>query len=132
MARTTSSISRSSASRSSWSRSRPLKAARKIAFERSAPVVAYSTIVSTVSLPFRDDQRRYPHAAARWLARYYADVEGVTLTDIREIADLMAALPMHGKPAADDLAARLAARGLQRCARMVRDLAEDPPRWYTA
>jgi len=46
----------------------------------------------------------------------------VTPNDIREIGDLMAALPVHGKPAADDLARELEQRGLHRCARTVRDL----------
>jgi hypothetical protein len=48
-------------------------------------------------LLLRPDERRYQHAAARWLARYHADVEGVTLTDMREIADVLAAIPVHGK-----------------------------------
>jgi hypothetical protein len=73
-------------------------------------------------LLLRHDQRRHQHAAARWLARYHADVEGVTLTDIREIADLLAAVPVHGRPAAEDLAGQLEARGLHRCARNVRDV----------
>ena len=50
-------------------------------------------------LLLRTDTRRYQHATARWLARYHADVQGVTLTDIREIADLLAALPIHGAEA---------------------------------
>src|SRR6478672_4101466 len=66
------------------------------------------------------------HATARWLARYHADVEGVTLADIREIADLLAALPVHGCDAGVELAARLEARGLHRCATRVRDLAVEP------
>jgi hypothetical protein len=74
----------------------------------------------------RYDRRRYPHAAARWLARYHADVEGVTLTDIREIADILAALPVHGREAGIDLAAHLEARGLHRCANRVRELAVEP------
>jgi hypothetical protein len=78
-------------------------------------------------LILRDDQRRYQHAAARWLARYHADVEGVTLTDIREIADLMAALPVHGRPAVGELARELERRGLHRCARIVFELAGQGP-----
>jgi hypothetical protein len=73
-------------------------------------------------LLLRHDQHRYQRQAARWLARYHADVEGVTLTDIREIADLMAAVPVHGKAAADDLAIQLEARGLHRRARIIRDV----------
>jgi hypothetical protein len=74
----------------------------------------------------RNDRRRYQHAAARWLARYHADVEGVTLTDIRAIADILAALPVHGRAAGIDLAAHLEARGLHRCANRVRELAVEP------
>lgn len=77
-------------------------------------------------LLLRHDQLRYQRAAARWLARYHADVEGVTLTDIREIADLLAAIPVHGAAAAGDLAERLEQRGLHRCASRVRDLVGKP------
>ena len=56
-------------------------------------------------LLMRKDTRRYQHATARWLARYHADVQGVTLTDIREIADLLAALPIHGAEAGAELVA---------------------------
>jgi hypothetical protein len=74
----------------------------------------------------RKDARRYQHAAARWLARYHADVEGVTLADIREIADLLAALPVHGSEAGSELVGHLEARGLYRCATRVRELAIEP------
>jgi hypothetical protein len=74
----------------------------------------------------RKDARRYQRATARWLARYHADVEGVTLTDIREIADLLAALPVHGREAGTELATHLEARGLYRCANRVRELAIEP------
>ncbi len=76
----------------------------------------------SLCLVLRHDKRRYQHAAARWLARYHADVEGVTLTDIRETADLMAALVVHGAPAAEELAVRFEARGMHRCARAVREI----------
>ena len=56
-------------------------------------------------LLLHNDARRYQHATARWLARYHADVQGVTLTDIREIADLLAALPIHGAEAGAELVA---------------------------
>ncbi len=77
-------------------------------------------------LLMRKDTRRYQHATARWLARYHADVQGVTLTDIREIADLLAALPIHGAEAGAELVAHLEARGLHRCASRVRELAIEP------
>lgn len=77
-------------------------------------------------LVMRSDGRRYQRAAARWLARYHAEVEGVTLTDIREIADLMAALPVHGAKPAVELADQLEARGLYRCASRVRELVIEP------
>ena len=77
-------------------------------------------------LLLRTDTRRYQHATARWLARYHADVQGVTLTDIREIADLLAALPIHGAEAGAELVAHLEARGLHRCASRVRELAIEP------
>jgi hypothetical protein len=73
----------------------------------------------------RQDRRRYQRAAARWLARYHAEVEGVTLTDLREIADLLAAVPIHGTDAAAALTACLEERGLWRCADRVRVLAVD-------
>ncbi len=70
----------------------------------------------------RRDARRYERAAARWLSRYHAEVEGVTLAEIREIADLLAALPVFGADAGRALAERLEQRGLHRCAGRVRDL----------
>jgi hypothetical protein len=74
-------------------------------------------------LVLRQDERRYQRAAARWLARYHAEVEAVTLTDIREIADLLAALPVFGAEAAGELANHLERHGLYRCATRVRDMA---------
>jgi hypothetical protein len=74
----------------------------------------------------RADSGRYQRAAARWLARYYAEVQGVTLTDIRELAELLGALPVHGEQAGADLAARLEGRGLHRCANRVRELVVAP------
>jgi hypothetical protein len=73
----------------------------------------------------RRDGRRYQRAAARWLSRYHAEVEGVTLTEIREVADLLAALPVFGAEAAVPLTERLERRGLHRCAGRVRDLVTD-------
>lgn len=73
----------------------------------------------------RRDGRRYQRAAARWLSRYHAEVEGVTLTEIREIADLLAALPVFGAEAGAALTERLERRGLHRCAGRVRDLVTD-------
>lgn len=70
----------------------------------------------------RHDKRRYQRAAARWLARYHAEVEGVTLTEIRQVADVMAALPVHGAAPAAELADHFEQRGLHRCARRVREL----------
>jgi hypothetical protein len=70
----------------------------------------------------RRDARRYQRAAARWLSRYHAEVDGVTLTEIREIADLLAALPAFGAEAGAALTERLEQRGLYRCAGRVRDL----------
>ena len=70
----------------------------------------------------RTDPRRYQRATARWLVRYHAEVEAVTLTDIREVADLLAALPVHGAAAAAELAGHLERRRLHRCASRVRDL----------
>jgi hypothetical protein len=83
-------------------------------------------------LVLRADARPYERATGRWLARYQAEGEAVTLADIRVIADLLAALPVHGKPAADDLATQLEARGLHRCGRRVRDMMDKPPERSTA
>ena len=90
----------------------------------SARELRHITLEDALSLclVLRRDKRRFQHAAARWLARYHADVEGVTLTDIRETADLMAALVVHGAPAAEELAARFEQHGLHRCARSVREV----------
>ncbi len=82
----------------------------------------------SLCLVLRSDTRRYQRAAARWLARYHAEVEAVTLTEIREVADLMAALPVHGTGPAAELAERFERRGLHRCARRVREsVAPSPP-----
>jgi len=70
----------------------------------------------------RTDRRRYGRAAARWLARYQAEVEAVSLNEIREVADLMAALPVFGVEAGAEIAAHLERRGLHRCASRVRGL----------
>jgi hypothetical protein len=77
-------------------------------------------------LLLRADGARFQRAAARWLARYYAEVPGVTLTDIRELAEVLGALPVHGEAAGADLAARLEGRGLHRCANRVRELVVAP------
>jgi hypothetical protein len=77
-------------------------------------------------LVLRGDSRRYQRAAARWLARYDAEVESVTLTELREVADLLAALPVHGGEAGAELAAHLEARRLHRCANRVRELVIQP------
>ena len=77
-------------------------------------------------LLLRADTSRYQRAAARWLARYYAEVEGVTLTDIRELAELLGALPVHDREAGADLAAHLEGRGLHRCAARVQELVIEP------
>jgi hypothetical protein len=45
----------------------------------------------SLCLVMRQDTRRYQRAGARWLARYHAEVEAVTLTEIQEVADLMTA-----------------------------------------
>ncbi|HSD01281.1 MAG TPA: hypothetical protein VLB81_02865 [Gaiellales bacterium] len=76
-------------------------------------------------LVMRQDRPRYQRAAARWLARYHAEVESVTLTEIREVADLMAALPVHGAEPAAELARHFEQRGLHRCAQRVREHAQD-------
>jgi hypothetical protein len=73
----------------------------------------------------RRDTRRYQRAAARWLSRYHTEVEAVTLSEIREVADLLAALPVFGADAGDALASHLERRGLHRCAGRVRDLVTD-------
>jgi len=74
---------------------------------------------------FMKDGRRYQRATARWLARYQAEVKAVTLAEIREVADLLAALPVHGVEPAADLAARFEQRGLHRCADRLRELITD-------
>lgn len=74
-------------------------------------------------LVLREDEQRYQRATARWLARYHAEADAVTLTDIREIADLLAVLPVHGADAASELASHLERHRLYRCAIRVRDIA---------
>lgn len=74
-------------------------------------------------LVLRKDEARYQRATARWLARYHAEADAVTLMDIREIADLLAALPVFGTDAATELASRLEGQGLHRCATRVRYIA---------
>jgi hypothetical protein len=71
----------------------------------------------------RTDGRRYQRAVAKWLARYHAEVEGVTLSEIREVADLLAAIPVHGADPADELARQFERRGRARCARRLREMA---------
>ena len=73
-------------------------------------------------LILRTESPRYQRAAARWLSRYHAEVELVTLSEIQEVADLLAALPVFGAEAGEALAAHLERRGLHRCAGRVRDL----------
>jgi hypothetical protein len=76
----------------------------------------------SLCLLLRRDARRYQLAAARWLARYHAEVDSVTLTEIREVADLLAALPVFGAEAAAALAGHLEQRGLHRCASRMREV----------
>jgi hypothetical protein len=75
-------------------------------------------------LVLRADPQHYQRAAARWLARYHGEIEGVTLTEIRELADLLAAIPVHEAEPAVELARQLEQRGRHRCARRVREMAE--------
>jgi hypothetical protein len=63
-------------------------------------------------LALRNDTRRYQRATARWLACYQSEVAAVTLTEIREVADLLAAIPVHGAEPAAELAERFERRGL--------------------
>jgi len=52
-----------------------------------------------------DPHEATPDTGTRVLCMVYTQAgEAVTLADIRVIADLLAALPVHGKPAAHDLA----------------------------
>ena len=76
-------------------------------------------------LIMRTDSRRYQRATARWLARYHAEVDAVTLTEIRELADLLAALPTFGAEAGTAIAEYFERRGLYRCASRVRDLVSE-------
>jgi hypothetical protein len=69
------------------------------------------------------DTTRYQRAAARWLARYQAEVDAVTLTELREVGDLLAALPVFGAEPAAELAERFEQRGLHRCATRLREVA---------
>jgi hypothetical protein len=78
----------------------------------------------SLCLVMRQDTRRYPRAGARWLARYHAEVEAVTLTEIQEVADLMTALPVHGAEPPAELAEHFEQRGLYRCAQRVGELVE--------
>jgi hypothetical protein len=73
-------------------------------------------------LLLRIDGRRYQRASARWLARYYAEVDGVTLSEIQDVADLLAAIPVHGADPAGALALRFDERGRSRCAQRIREM----------
>jgi hypothetical protein len=79
----------------------------------------------SLCLLLRNDQRRYQKAAARWLARYHAEREDVTLAEIREVADLFAAIPVHGTEPAAELADHFRQRKQHRCADRVRQFAAD-------
>jgi hypothetical protein len=74
-------------------------------------------------LVLRADVRRYQRATARWLARYQAEVERVTLADIRTAADLLAAVPAFGAGPALVLAEHFEQRGAHRCARRLDEIA---------
>jgi hypothetical protein len=71
-------------------------------------------------LLLRGDSQRYQRAAAKWLVRYHAEIEGVTLTEIRELADLLDALPTHEAGPAASLTERFEQRRLHRCTDRVR------------
>jgi hypothetical protein len=105
---------------------RALKTGNPILALDAARELKHVTLEDALSLclVMRQDARRYQRAAARWLARYHAEVEAVTLTEIREVADLMAALPVHGAEPAAELGERFEQRGLYRCAQRVRELVE--------
>jgi hypothetical protein len=105
---------------------RALKTGNPILALEAARELKHVTLEDALGLclVMRQDKCRYQRAAARWLARYHAEVEAVTLTEIRAIADLMAALPAHGAEPAAELAEHLEQRGLYRCAQCVRDLVE--------
>jgi hypothetical protein len=77
-------------------------------------------------LVLREDTDRYQLVAAKWLVRYHDEVDSVTLAKINELGELLARLPGGAADAADASGAELAKhfdqRGLDRCARQVREL----------
>jgi hypothetical protein len=80
-------------------------------------------------LVLREDADRYQLAAARWLARYHDEVDSVTLAEINELGELLARLPGGSSGAgarragsATQLTKHFEQRGLDRCARRVREL----------
>jgi hypothetical protein len=107
---------------------RALKAGNAFVAMEAARELNHVTLEDALSLCLvtRGDRHRYQRAAARWLARYHAEVDAVTLTEIRDVADLMAALPTHGPAPAAELAEHFERRSLHRCARRVRELVVDP------
>jgi hypothetical protein len=105
---------------------RALKAGNPVLAVEAARELEHVTLEDALGLCLilRQDTGRYQRAAARWLARCHAAVEAVALTEIREVADLMAAVPVHGAGPTAELAARFEQRGLHRCARRVREVIE--------
>jgi hypothetical protein len=103
---------------------RALKTGNPVLALEAARELTHVTLEDALGLclVLRQDRGRYQRAAARWLARYHAEVEAVTLTEIREVADLMAAVPVHGAGPTAQLAERFEQRGLYRCARRVREV----------
>jgi hypothetical protein len=103
---------------------RALKAGNAFLAMEAARELNHVTLEDALGLclVMRGDRRRYERAAARWLARYHAEVDAVTLTEIRDVADLMAALPTHGAVPGAELAEHFARRGLHRCSTRVREL----------
>ena len=83
-----------------------------LAAARELPRVGLEDALRICLLIRGGDPGRYERACVRWLGRFALEARGVTIADIRDAADALAALPIQPSVAMERLQALCLARGI--------------------
>jgi hypothetical protein len=79
--------------------------ARAVTASRELPLVGLQDAAKILFLMARNQDRRYPKAAARWLSRFAAEATDVTPEQLAHVADALADLEHADHEAAEVLVA---------------------------
>lgn len=74
---------------------------RALSAGRELPRVGLGDAVKILLLMARNQDRRYPRAAARWLSRFAAEAQDVTPEELARVADALADLEHADQDAAE-------------------------------